>query len=311
MVALYNGVTWSFVGSGTTKFLDGVSGYSADDVILVGGGGYASKGVSSLSTMPLTDLAIGQRDKTFASAFAPIQDADGATQTLSVYRHKQYYRSVAASGNHKFRFPVGSHAGRFVFTVGVSWAHSGTYSIAVVESLETADGTTISASPVTLTAISDVCATAGKFHEIALATARWADTDVPSHYVSPSAVQDNIYQCFTITNPSDTYAMYLDCATLLPVDRCVELSSINSKFLIFDSEESVVLSSQDGSFSTASVFSPTTTNDSTNFEIDPINGTQFVMLAVYDLSGDERLSPLLNIGVSFEPLWRTIPAVTP
>lgn len=308
-ILFFNGTIWTAQGSDTPSVLMSVSGISATSVWAVGQNGTIIHGVVAVSVMSMTNFDIGERDIQYASNFAAVQDAAGTTQVLDVYRHGQYYRSLAAGSTHKFRYPVGSHRGRYILSVGTSWASTTTYDqLSIKLYLETADGIKISPLPdISLTPL-DLGNPTGLFKETAFATAgtRLVDIDVPSHYVSPKANEDNIYQVIEVTNNAEAPAEWLDCCTLLPAERCVELSSMAANFLIFDSEAGEVLVSQDGSFDTAAVYDPTKTVDSPRFVIDP-RGCSFVVLAGNIVSGNERFSPLLDIEISWEPQWLMIP----
>lgn len=72
----------------------------------------------------------------------------------------------------------------------------------------------------------------------------------------------------------------------------------------------MALSSQDGSFDTAAVYDPARIVDAPRFEADP-NGINMVVLAGRNVSGDERLSPKLDLTLSYEPQYWMIPGASP
>jgi hypothetical protein len=306
LILFFNGTTWSVqAGSGSRNTLLGVYAHADDQVWVVGDGGTILKGVSTSGSMPMTNLIIGQR-AAYATNFSPIQDAAGTTQELDVFRRGQYYRSLADGEAHKFRYPVGAHRGRYILSIGTSWDDTTTNDQLTVKLyLETADGTKISATDVALPAL-DLNDPNGKFKETAFQPTRLTDITIPSHYISPHSNQDNIYQVIEVSNVSSTPNEWLDCCTLIPVDCAVELSGMANNFIVLDSEEGMVMSSQDGSLDTAAAFDPKLTVDTPRFVINP-SGTQMVVLASNIVSGDDRLSPLLDISISYEPQYWLIP----
>lgn len=311
LILTFDGTSWSIqAGSGSKNNLYGVYALADNQVWVVGDGGTILKGVLTVGSMPMTNLIVGQR-AAYASDFEPVQDAAGGTQEVDVYRRGQYYRSLVAGGTHKFKYPVGAHRGRYILSIGTSWAstaHIGGQKydkLTVKLYLETADGTKISATDIILPPL-DMNDPNTEFRETAFQGTRLTDITIPSHYISPSANQDNINQIIEVSNNASAPAEWLDCCTLIPVDCAVELSGMANNFIVLDSEEGMVMSSQDGSLDTAAVFDPALTVDTPRFVINP-SGTQMVVLAGNIISGDDRLSPLLDISISYEPQYWLIP----
>lgn len=343
-----DGTTWTKQTSGTSKNLYGVWGYNATHVYAVGdngvilgfsgswkvisgnqhatlygvyalatdkvwaagdSGGTILQGIDSVSVMPMTNLIVAERDA-YASDFAPVQEAAGETQVANASRQGGHYRSLGAGETHKFYFPVGSHTGRYILSIGTSWASSTLYDqLRIKLYLETTGGVKISATDVVLPAL-DLDDPNTNFKETAFANIpsglRLPDITIPSHYVSPNANTDNINQVIEIENDASAPDIWLDCCTLLPVDRCVELSDMTASCIIFDSDEGMVLSSQLGSVDTAAAYNPANTVDSPRFVVAP-DGTQLVILVGNLVAGDDQLTPLLDITINYEPQYWLIP----
>ena len=307
-IMFFSGWTWTSQGSGTSENLNGVSGISATSIWGVGDGGTIIHGISTVGAMPLTNLIVGQRD-TYAANWNPIQDAVGTTQTLLYNRHGQYYRAMATSASEKFRFPVGSHRGRHIISLGISFGAATAYDQVTIDCyLEAADGTRLTATTVSLTPL-DMGDPNTKFKEVAFATSgtRLADISLPSHEIPRDANEDNIYQVFEVkASGSLATTEWLDCLTLIPVDKCVELSGLSNNFVILDSEGKNALVSQDGGLDTATQYDPTKTIDTPRFEANPA-GMNLTVLAGNIVTGDERLTPKLDMYMEYEPLVLLIP----
>ena len=375
----FNGTVWTAQGSGTLVDLNGVSGLSATSVYAVGDSGAIIHGLSTVGAMPMTNLIIGQRDD-YAANWNPVQDAVGTTQTLLYNRHGQYYRSMAAGASNKFRFPVGSHRGRYIISLGISFGASTAYDQVTIDCyLEAADGTRLTATTVSLTPLDMgdpglaraytndpaagasialsmnptsglvagdvviVSSSAGTevarittvttnvsitvdyltlnhtttnplvtlihFKEVAFATSgtRLADLSLPSHYIPKNADMNNIYQVIEVkASGSLATTEWLDCLTLIPVDKCVELLSLSNNFIILDSEDKTNLVSQDGSLDTATQYDPTKTVDAPRFEACPA-GMNLSVVAGNIVTGDERLTPKLDIYLTYLPQVLMIP----
>lgn len=301
-VLFFSGTTWSTKNSGTSNRLNSVEAISATSVWAVGNGSAIIYGLSSAVAFPITNFSFAERDDAYDN-WSPVKDALGATQTTLYMRRRQRYRQMAAGTTEKFRWPVESHRGRYLVSIGCSFGAATAYDkITLKYYLEDVEGNKISAVDITPTVL-DMGDPNTKFKEIASQTTRLANLSIPTHFIPTGANENNVYQCVeVVANASLATTEWLDEITLIPVDHFIRLSGWVGNAMILDSDDKIVLLSQDGGLDTTAAFDPTKVEGACEFYADPA-GMNFTMLATNMVSGDEQLTPKVNITLEYYPAY--------
>jgi len=300
---LFGSSLWEVQAEGSPENLNGISGFDDINVWAVGADGMVLKGVYPGGALGITDLIIGEGNA-YHEDYNPMVECGEGDLAYSPYRRWGTYRVLDADEFNDFLFNLASYAGgSYAIAAGLSFSASTVYDKGTIRKfLQTPTGMEITAQY--LEDEIDLGDPNTKWREVLLQDDMWDDIPVPTHVVSDEAGLGNIDQVVEVRAHTSLGAAkeWLDYLGLMPVDRFVNIGSIDTGCLIIDSVMGVVFDSLLGGPSTAMVHDPTESPDTPRFFMDR-EGTNFTVVAINDVSDDQRVG-MVNLTVKYRPRYK-------
>lgn len=269
---------------------------------IVADGAKVLRGIGTSEPVPVTQVAIGQRDNEYSDGFNPVLHAP-ATGTLAynIYRHGNCYRALDAGVVIDFLYNLLAHAGNdYAVSVGISFSAATAYDKGTLRTLlQTIDGTVITSQY--KEDIVDLGDPNTVWKESLFLADTWDDTPMPSSVVSVEALLQNIDQVARLIAHASLAAvkLWIDHMAIVPTDRWTQIDDIACNYLIVNSTQGEVFDSKDGSPSTAMAHDPTDVDNVPRFYINP-SGTNMTIVGVQNVGSDMRRS-LFDLAITYRP----------